>query len=45
MSIWAATAAPSRLAPGFGGVAGGETITVRNENKFDVVRAGVNFRF
>jgi outer membrane immunogenic protein len=31
--------------PGFGGVAGGETITVRNENKFDVVRAGVNFRF
>lgn len=26
-------------------VLGGETITVRNENKFDVVRAGVNFRF
>ena len=33
--------------PGFigSGVVGGETITVRNENKFDVVRAGVNFRF
>lgn len=24
---------------------GGQTITVRNDNKFDIVRAGVNFRF
>jgi hypothetical protein len=33
--------------PGFvgSGVTGTETITVRNQNKFDVVRAGVNFRF
>ena len=30
---------------GPGTVVGGETITVRSDNKFDVVRAGVNFRF
>lgn len=30
---------------GGSGYLGGDTITVRNDNKFDIVRAGVNYRF